>query len=85
MILKRNNVERLAVDDTQAEKLKKDGYVGISHEPAKDEGTAAARLEDMAVPELKSLAKEKGIEGAGSLTKAELLAVLKDVSPDDRH
>lgn len=36
-------------------------------------------IEDMTMPELKALAKEKGIEGAGSLNKEELLAVLKDV------
>lgn len=36
-------------------------------------------LEKMKVDELKTLAKEKGIEGAASLTKEELLAVLKEV------
>lgn len=38
-----------------------------------------SELENMTAAELKSLAKEKGIEGAASLTKDELLAVLKDV------
>ncbi|WP_277405490.1 Rho termination factor N-terminal domain-containing protein [Lacrimispora xylanisolvens] len=33
----------------------------------------------MTVPELKALAKEKGIEGASSLGKEDLLAVLKEV------
>ena len=37
----------------------------------------------MKLDELKTLAKEKGIEGAASLTKAELLAVLKDVNSSD--
>ncbi|MTK08450.1 MAG: hypothetical protein F8N38_15365 [Hungatella sp.] len=36
-------------------------------------------MEDMTVPELKALAKEKGIEGASSLGKEDLLAVLKEV------
>lgn len=40
-------------------------------------------LEDMTVAELKDFAKKKGVEGAASLTKADLLEVLKDVEPDD--
>lgn len=36
-------------------------------------------LEKMTAAELKALAKEKGMEGAASLTKDELLAILKDV------
>ena len=35
------------------------------------------KLEKMKVDELRSLAKERGIEGAASLNKEELLAVLK--------
>ena len=41
--------------------------------------TGKLELEKMKVDELKALAKEKGIEGAASLTKEELLAVLKEV------
>ena len=36
-------------------------------------------LEQMSAAQLKAYAKGKGIEGANSLTKAELLAVLKEV------
>ena len=36
-------------------------------------------LEQMSAVQLKEYAKSKGIEGANSLTKAELLAVLKEV------
>jgi len=36
-------------------------------------------IEKMSVSDLKALAKKQGIEGAASLNKEELLAVLKDV------
>ncbi|MEY8356799.1 Rho termination factor N-terminal domain-containing protein [Lachnospiraceae bacterium 54-53] len=36
-------------------------------------------LEEMKVAELKALAKEKGIEGSSSLSREDLLSVLKDV------
>lgn len=36
-------------------------------------------LDEMTVPELKALAKEKGLEGTSGLNKEELLSVLKDV------
>lgn len=45
-------------------------------EEKKEEGTP---LEEMSIKELKEMAKEKNIEGATSLNKNELLAVLKDV------
>ena len=40
---------------------------------------AKTELKELKADELKALAKEKGIKGAASLTKDELLAVLKDV------
>ena len=36
-------------------------------------------LEQMSAAQLKEYAKSKGIEGANSLTKAELMSVLKEV------
>lgn len=36
-------------------------------------------MEDMTVAELKTLAKEKGIDGVSSLNREDLLAILKDV------
>lgn len=35
-------------------------------------------LEEMSAAEIKAVAKEKGIDGASSLTKEELLAILKE-------
>ena len=50
--------------------------LGESGSEAKEE--VKPELEKLKANELKALAKEKGIEGAASLTKDELLAVLKD-------
>jgi hypothetical protein len=41
--------------------------------------TTEKDLEDMTVPELKALAKEKGIDGFSSLNRDDLLSVLKEV------
>lgn len=79
-----NNVERIAETEAQIRKLKSSGYeplemAGPTEDGLKAESGEKPELEKMKANELKSLAKEKGIEGAASLTKEELLAVLKDV------
>ena len=67
---------------------KEQGYLPVSdaeegEEPQKEEaGTGEDNkpdIEKMSVSDLKALAKKQGIEGAASLNKEELLAVLKDV------
>lgn len=81
MRLMKDNVERIAENEAQIGKLKRQGFYELTDpdhkEPERPEDKKS--LGDMTVTELKALAKEKGIEGAGSLNKEELLAVLKDV------
>lgn len=85
MRLMKGNVERITEDEVKINKLKADGFKELTvttgavlekqeeapHEPEKN-------LEDMTVPELKALAKEKGIKGDSSLGKEDLISVLKE-------
>lgn len=82
MILIRGNVERMATDEALVEKLERDGFRAVGGAP-KQSQEEEKPLAKMKVDELKALAKEKGVEGANSLTREELLAVLKDVSIND--
>lgn len=78
MRLIKNNVERIAEEDAQIRKLMAAGFEPLgAYENIKEE--QKPELEKMKADELKALAKEKGIEGSASLTKEELLAVLKEV------
>lgn len=73
-----NNVERTTEDDVLIRKLMAAGFKPLeASKIVKEE--QKPELEKMKADELKALAKEKGIEGAASLTKEELLAVLKEV------
>lgn len=74
-----NNVERVAEGESQIRKLKSAGFKLLKEDIMPQDEESKPELEEMKADELKTLAKEKGIEGAASLTKAELLAVLKDV------
>lgn len=82
MILIRGNVEKEATAHRDIEKLKNEGFKEVL--PAKYEGdkpdTAEKKaIEDMNLKELKKYAEEKGISGATSLSKGQLLEVLKEM------
>ena len=85
MILIRDNLEKQSNDPREIAELKSQGYVELcdtSEEsgPAPRLDTEAAEMVDldsMTYADLKKYAKAKGIAGAGSLKKAELLEVLK--------
>lgn len=76
----KDNVERVTESEAMAEKLKDLGFKPLDMEEGVQElGGETTNLDKMTVPDLKALAKEKGIEGTASLNKGELLAVLRDV------
>lgn len=78
MRLIKGNVERIAEGD-QVNKLKASGFKEL--DPVSDKNRAAELkpLDGMTAQELKNMAREKGISGASSLTREELLEVLKGV------
>lgn len=71
--------EYYEVTETMLESKPEPEPVGGAADAQEPGGDSEKNLEDMTVPELKALAKEKGIEGASSLNREDLLAVLKDV------
>jgi hypothetical protein len=88
MRLIKGNVERIVEDQVMTAKLVADGFKELAEAREVETENQAEpenppepekNLEDMTVPELKALAKEKGIEGASSLSKEDLIAVLKEV------
>lgn len=77
MLLKRFNVEREANDQAEIARMIAEGYEPIGEEPA-DEGEEIDDLFSLTVKDLRDLAKARGIEGAKSLKKAELIEILME-------
>lgn len=88
MRLVKGNVERIIEDHVKADRLKADGFKELDAVDAVQSDALPGsetppetekNLADMTVPELKALAKEKGIDGISSLNRDDLLSVLKEV------
>lgn len=76
-IIINGNVER-TVEDEKLAKYKALGYKEISSSKANDNAPENKPLSKMKVDELKALATELGIENTDSLTRDELIAVIKE-------
>ena len=72
-----SNVERI-IEDEMLAKYKALGYKEISSSKANDNVPENKPLSKMKVDELKALATELGIENTDSLTRDELIAVIKE-------
>lgn len=78
MRLIRKNVEREA-DGAAAEKLLNDGFKRVESLPKETtpEPLEDKNVEEMTVEELKMLAKKRGLTGISSLSKQDLIDILK--------
>lgn len=74
MRVKTDNVERVVSDEYGRELVASKKAVEVP-----EKAVQTNSLEKLKVDELKALASEKGIEGAETMKKSELLDVLKDV------
>lgn len=75
-IIINGNVER-TIEDEKLAKYKALGYKEISSSKANDNAPENKPLSKMKLDELKAYAEELGIENIDSLTKEELIAVIK--------
>lgn len=80
----KDNVERIAGNETSAAKLQAKGYRilrGSSAAQAEEESHAKP-LTDMNVNELRTYAKEQGVAGCGGLKKEEIIQLLTEGTGD---
>lgn len=75
--LVRENEHRIAVSEEQANKYMAKGFKVVGEMPAKEINTDDVVLTELSLPELKELAKSKGITGYSALKKDDLVKVLK--------
>ncbi len=80
IIMKKNNVERYADNAAAKSHLEALGYKAVApvQQPyvSEGEGNAQVAYEKLKIDELKEIAVERGIEGAESMKKAELVELL---------
>lgn len=76
IVLIKGNVERIATNEPQAEKLESRGFHRHTAEEA--EPITVKAFADMTVEELKTEAKKRGIKGCSALKKEDLLQILED-------
>ncbi len=86
----KGNVERIVASEGAAARFKAEGFIRMDAEESQEDAAHSeakvpveteeeTALENLTINELRKIAKEKGINGSFSLSKADLLEVLKDV------
>lgn len=80
--LVRQNEHRIAVSEEQAKKYRSKGFKVVGEMPAKEINTDDVVLTELSLPELKELAKSKGITGYSALKKDDLVKVLEGDAND---
>lgn len=78
--LKRENVVKLTDSEEKKERLLAQGFALLAEE--QNEKPPEKAMEEMTLPELKKLAKDKGIDIGGVKQKNEILAMMQEIGSD---